>query len=123
MKFKTTSKYIKENSYKLLSVGYCDMQSLLNYKEPIAYTAGVYGWNYDAYKIGDYTICTGYRCMPSNIRMADNWQLIDAYEQNAKKIIYSAIPYEAKIKTVKKYLLELLEILEESYIQGGKKHD
>lgn len=38
MKFETTQKVIKENYSKIISVGYCDLQYLLKFKDPIAYT-------------------------------------------------------------------------------------
>lgn len=44
-------------------VGYCDAQWLLSYLTPAYYTAGVYGWNCDIYRIAGLTICTGYRGM------------------------------------------------------------
>lgn len=41
MKYKTTAKELKEGYYKIISVGYCDLQSLLSYKSPIAYSKGI----------------------------------------------------------------------------------
>ena len=64
MKYKTTAKAIREGSCNPRSVGYCDLQYLLNNHSPIAYTCGVYGWNFDVYEVYGLTICTGYRGMP-----------------------------------------------------------
>jgi hypothetical protein len=66
MKFKTTRKAIVagSNPLKLLAIGYCGAQYILTGLAPVAYTAGVYGWNYDVYEVGGFTICTGYRNMP-----------------------------------------------------------
>lgn len=64
MKFKTTTKALREGANNLRCAGYCDLQSLLQNHEPIAYTCGVYGWNYDVYEVYGLTICTGYRGMP-----------------------------------------------------------
>lgn len=113
MKLHATIREIRESSYQLLSVGYCDMQHLLQYESPIAYTSGVYGWNFDAYQVNGVTICTGYRGMPKNIRMADNWELVREYEKKAEKIIYSVSNYQDKIEIVKSYLSELLKKLAE----------
>lgn len=44
-------------------VGYCGAQYLLGYCTPDYYTAGIYGWNCDIYRIAGLTICTGYRGM------------------------------------------------------------
>lgn len=64
MKFKTTTKSLRESASNLRCAGYCDLQSLLRNHSPIAYTCGVYGWNYDIYEVYGLTICTGYRGMP-----------------------------------------------------------
>lgn len=64
MKFKTTTKAIREGACNVRCAGYCDLSHLLRGHEPIAYTCGVYGWNYDVYKVYGITICTGYRGMP-----------------------------------------------------------
>lgn len=79
MKYKTTRKAVVAGSPRLVSVGYCDLQTLLRYHSPIAYTSGVYGWNFDVYEIHGLTICTGYRGMPG--RTAHN---ILKYEQAAR---------------------------------------
>ena len=69
MKFKTTRKEIS-NSYKnVICLGYCELQNVLYYKRPTAYTCGTYGWNADIYQINDNTcIVTGYRPF-GNIRV------------------------------------------------------
>ena len=64
MKFKTTTKALREGACNLHYAGYCDLQSLLRGHDPIAYTSGVYGWNYDVHEVYGLTICTGYRGMP-----------------------------------------------------------
>jgi len=82
MKFKTTRKAIVEGSVKLVYAGYCDLQTLLRNHSPIAYTSGVYGWNFDVYEVNGLTICTGYRGMPG--RRANN---IGEYERKARAIM------------------------------------
>ena len=79
MKYKTTRKAIVAGSPRLVSVGYCDLSTLLRYHSPIAYTSGMYGWNFDVYEVYGLTICTGYRGMPG--RTANN---IRKYEQAAR---------------------------------------
>ena len=64
MKYKTTIKALRENATNLRSAGYCDLQYLLTNHNPVAYTSGVYGWNFDVYEVHGLTICTGYRGMP-----------------------------------------------------------
>lgn len=81
MKFKTTRKAIVSGSGRLVYAPYAELQDLLRGHDAIAYTAGVYGWNFDVYEIGNLTICTGYRGMPG--RRANN---IEKYEKQARKI-------------------------------------
>ena len=64
MKYKTTAKALREGAYNLRSAGYCDLQYLLTNHNPVAYTCGVYGGNFDVYEVYGLTICTGYRGMP-----------------------------------------------------------
>ena len=83
MKYKTTRKAIVAGTpaNNLVCAGYCDLSNLLWGHEPIAYTSGVYGWNFDVYEVYGKTICTGYRGMPG--RKANNEA---AYEEKARAI-------------------------------------
>lgn len=83
MKYKTTAKAVKAGYYNVIGVGYCDLQSLLNYKTPIAYSCGTYGWNFDVYDINGVAIATGYRGMPSQNSKC-SYALIREYEQKAQ---------------------------------------
>ena len=104
MKFKTTRKAIVEGSVKLVCAGYCDLQTLLRNHSPIAYTSGIYGWNFDVYEVNGLTICTGYRGMPG--RRANN---IGEYERKARAIMdeYSR-NYEERCADVEKLLGEFI---------------
>jgi hypothetical protein len=82
MKYKTTAKDLKEGYYYIISVGYCELQTLLKYKSPVAYNAGTYGWNFDVYDVNGYAIVTGYRSMPSQHSKA-SYDLVREYEQKA----------------------------------------
>lgn len=86
MKFRTSKKFIMESGEKVYSTGYCEMQNLLHYEEPIAYTSGVYGWNYDVYKVDGIIICTGYRGMPGQRLDVDK---VREAEEKAEKLIYN----------------------------------
>ena len=68
MKAKVTRKSIVNSTpgNVLKCAGYCELQALLRNHEPVAYTAGVYGWNFDVYEVYGLTICTGYRNMPGS---------------------------------------------------------
>jgi hypothetical protein len=84
MKVKVTKKQVQENYKNIISVGYCDLQYLLRFKEPSYYTAGVYGWNADIYQV-NYNTCivTGYRPF-GNI---SNYELVREVEKIASDIL------------------------------------
>lgn len=109
MKFKTTQKEIKANYRNIIKVDYCDLQNLLKYESPIAYTSGIYGWNADIYDFGGTAICTGYRPF-GNIR--PNWEIMDKYEKEAENI-YKSYRYKDRIDALKdlqkKFIEEVLK--------------
>lgn len=84
MKYKTTRKRVMEIIPTVISVGYCDLQALLSYEEPAAFTAGTYGWNADVYNFGYAAIVTGYRPF-GNVK--PDYELVQRYEQEAKCLI------------------------------------
>ena len=62
MKYRPTKKTIMEGYSRVISVGYCNLQRLLAFQTPVAYTCGTYGWNADVYNFGaGAVIVTGYR--------------------------------------------------------------
>lgn len=81
MKFKTTRKAIVSGSVNVKCAGYCDLYYLLRNHEPVAYTSGTYGWNFDVYDVYGVTICTGYRNMPGS-----RLESIAEYEKQAEAI-------------------------------------
>ena len=106
MKVKTTRKAIVNSSYNLKCAGYCDLQFLLRGHEPIAYTSGVYGWNFDVYEVYGITICTGYRNMPGT-----RLESISEYEKKAQAVWDNySIPYEERQTKVEKLLKEVCKL-------------
>lgn len=102
MKFKTTRKAIVNGSTNIVCAGYCDLQTLLHNHSAIAYTCGVYGWNFDVYDVYGLTICTGYRGMPG--RRANN---IGEYERKARAIMDNyECNYEERCSDVENLLIE-----------------
>jgi hypothetical protein len=102
MKFKTTAKAIREQGGRIVCAGYCDLSHLLSFHEPVAYTCGMYGWNFDVYCVHGLTITTGYRGMVG--RRANN---IAEYERKAREIRNSwSIPYEEQKERIEKLLEE-----------------
>ena len=111
MKIKTTTKTVK-TMRNVKYCGYCDLQSLLRYHEPRAYTCGVYGWNYDVYNVHGVTICTGYRGMPG-----ERLERVSEYEKKARAILEAnawTVPYEETKKEIEKLLIEFC------ILNGGK---
>lgn len=67
-----------------LAVWYCDLQYLLYYKNPIFYTAGIYGWKADFYNVGRLYISTGYAPVWKPV----NYELCKKYDRKAEKILH-----------------------------------
>ena len=107
MKFKTTRKAIVNGSVNVKCAGYCDLQALLRNHSPIAYTCGVYGWNFDVYEVYGVTICTGYRNMPGA-----RLEKIGEYENKAASIwsCENKTPFEEKQKQVEELLKEFCKL-------------
>lgn len=93
MKFRTTEKEIKTSFAKgcVIRVGYCQLNSLLKYEDPIAYTCGVYGWNCDIFQIGGVALSYGYRPFGKSVP----YVLVKEYEKKAERLLAD--------KRVKKY--------------------
>ena len=82
MKFETTKKRMRDNYHTILSLGYCKLQTLLNYESPIAYSHGVYGWSCDYYVIDNVLISTGYSPIGQDV----DSKLVKEYEQKAEDV-------------------------------------
>ena len=112
MKLKTTAKEIKNKvaSNYIWKVSYCGMQNLLHYQEPIAYTCGVYGWNFDLYEVDGVYFTTGYRNM---IGRQIDYDLLNKYEQRAGEIVNSwgKHGFEEKYELVNNLLKEFIKEL------------
>ena len=85
MKLKTTTKEMRQ-FYRILQVGYCELQFLLNAVSPFAYTCGVYGWNADYYEIDGVLIATGYRSMPQSKNVTCDYKLVRKYDDQARSL-------------------------------------
>ena len=84
MKFKTTKKAIMEGFNKVIEIGYADLSNLLEFREPIAYTSGVYGWNANIYDMGDgVAIVTGYRPFGN---ISPDYQTVEKFNKKARQL-------------------------------------
>lgn len=106
MKYKTTRKAVVNGSVNVRCAGYCDLSDLLRNHSPIAYTCGVYGWNFDVFEVYGVTICTGYRNMPGK-----RLEGIREYEKKAREIWDNySMPYETQKEETEKLLQEFCKL-------------
>ena len=81
MKFRTTKKEINNGYTNRICVGYCALQTLLSFENPVAYTTRTEGWGADIYLFGTTAIITGYAPF-GNIR--PDYELCKKYERFAE---------------------------------------
>lgn len=106
MKFKTTAKAIRNDCGEKLAISYCGAHYLLRGHSPVAYTAGVYGWNFDVYIVDGVTICTGYRGM---VGKSVNYDLLREYENRARELWEDRCrTWEERSEAVEKVLREFI---------------
>lgn len=115
MKFKTTNTELKSNFYKF-SAGYGNLQDILRYNSPIAYTSGIYGWNGDVYEINGVYLHTGYRSLVGN---AIPQEILAKYKRkvaNAEKHYsgYDAMTYKKKVARYHKIAEDFCEELKKT---------
>ena len=107
MKVKTTRKEITRLSGKKVSIGYCGAQHLLWFRQPFAYTCGVYGWNFDAYDINGVIITTGYRGM---VGEHVDYDVLKKYENEARAVLQDyKRPFEDRKADVEALLNQFIE--------------
>lgn len=115
-KEKITKKQIMNGFKNIISCGYCEIQSLLQYKEANYYTTGTYGWNSDIYIINkDTAIVTGYRPFGN---VESNYNTNKKYDKKANEIM---IQYPKKYEERKKELQQLLKQYVKETLETVKK--
>ena len=90
MKLQTTNSNIRNNFHTVLTVGYCELEYLLNYSNAFAYSAGVYGWACNYYTPSDkfrgVCLATGYNTARLGGKRV-NYELVKEYEQKACNLV------------------------------------
>lgn len=82
-KYKATRKEIKER-YDVYSIGNGNLQYLLNYKYPFAYSTRAEGWACDYYDVGKgIVLCDGYAPIGKKIK----FDTMSMFDQKAKEIL------------------------------------
>ena len=85
MKYKTTRRAIMNGFNTVIYCGYCDLQTLLTYENPAAYTVRREGWGADVYDLGGgVALVTGYAPFGS-VRIP--YDTCKEYEKKAAAII------------------------------------
>lgn len=110
-KVRTTQKAIKEVYQNVIAIGYCNLQSLLDffYDKERYYTVRREGWGSDVYDFGLTAISTGYAPF-GNIR--PSYDLVEKYEHEAQKlrsISLLKITYPEKRKKAEKLMNDFIK--------------
>ena len=100
------------NKMNMVALGYCQAQAALDlfgtdYK--IGYNAGVYGWNYDLYRINGVDIVTGYNVPYYKHSNKDIKNKLIEFENKIRKV-ERGLTFSEYEKNVKKWEKEFLEI-------------
>lgn len=113
MKYHTTQKAARNSNDIVLSVGYCDLQNVLKHENPVAYNAGVYGWNLDLYLLSnEISLVTGYRGLnnasthnASDIKgLSEALRALENDSHNYHDADFEAVMLDRLIATIKQYI-------------------
>ena len=86
MKFKASKKELREGYYRIIGVGYCNAQHLLQYQNPNSYCVRAEGWACDNYDVNGVLISTGYSYINSKNTLHD-YAMIREYDEKAREIV------------------------------------
>ena len=114
-KAKVTKKWLNE-SYQCISVAYSGLDRLLTFESADYYTCGLYGWNYDGYRLVSkgrvLCLTTGYRGLITNCDNNNSHELYRAYDSKADKILSNHdIPCQEQRSKLSDLLDEYLDIV------------
>lgn len=116
IKTRVTKNQIKDGYKNIISVSYCELQTLLKYENPRYYTAGIYGWGADIYELDyDTVIVTGYAPF-GNIEVKR--ETIKKYEKAAERMVYD---YSKSYEDNKKKLDKLIEKFKNEVLKENEK--
>ena len=120
-KIKVTQKEIKESWRNIVSIGYCEAQYLLSFKEAKMYSCGIYGWKCDYYIIDNSTIIsTGY----APVGNLSDYKLVREYDKKASEILSNRnLSYDEKKLQVNNLLDEFIAKILDSKNNNGKKNN
>ena len=108
MKYKTTRKAMKESYDRIAKVGYCNLQHLLRFQEPFAYSTRAEGWACDYYDINGVLISTGYDPIEGK-RTKCNYDICRKYDDAARKVLCDcSLNYEEQQEKIDTLLNEFI---------------
>lgn len=111
MKYKTTKKQVNEGYNSVISVGYCNLQFLLQYHNPEAYTTRSEGWAADIYDLDRYgyggvAIVTGYAPFGNN---RPEYAKVLQYDNEARAIVQNYdMEYPEKLEAIRKLMQQFI---------------
>lgn len=112
MKINLTRKNANSRYEKVIMTRYCELQTLLRSIEPVAYNAGIYGWNWDCIELNhDIAIVTGYRNLTGK-RLPDNKAI--EFEEKAREIDKLNDWRKEEVER-KKLIAEFIEFIDKNY--------
>lgn len=107
-KYKVTRKAMKESYERIAKVGYCNLQYLLRFQEPFAYSTRAEGWACDYYDINGILISTGYSPIERK-RTKCCYDICRKYDDKARNILYdTSLSYEEQKERIDSLLNEFI---------------
>lgn len=106
MKQHVKKREINSRFSKVVAVGFCDLQHLLQFESPIAYTTRPEGWGADIYAFGNVAICTGYAPF-GNVKLP--YDTLRKYDDAAREIRGDwSIPYDEQYAKITDLLMKFI---------------
>lgn len=120
IKLKATKKEMREHYWCILSVGYCDLQSLLGERQPFAYSSRVEGWACDYYEVDGVLISTGYAPLSTKNMIVD-YNILKEYENKSIEVDKLYLPLDERKAKKEALLKELVnKLVKTDEVLGGK---
>lgn len=107
-KYRVTKKSMNEDYRIIISTGYCNLQHLLQYTEPFAYSTRAEGWACDYYDVDGVLICTGYAPMKGK-RNHSTYEIEHDYDNKARELRNTITDWEENIKAINTLLHEYVQ--------------
>ena len=115
IKKKVTKKAIKSRFSNIYNVGYCNIQSLLRYCEPFAYSSGAYGWSCDYYEFGGgVVLSSGYSCIGQKV----DYETLKKWDDKALEVLKNKTDYNTTKEILNELIYDFIESLDVNAYNG-----